>query len=194
MSADGPLPAAGFAEPFGIAIAPNGVIYVADGGSHRVRRITVEGRVETLVGGVRGFHDGPGTAARFDTPSAIALDAAGVLYVADTGNHAVRRITPDGVVETLAGDGSAGDADGSAARFNGPVGVAVDGSGRVIVADTYNDRIRAIAGDGTVTTLAGGPVPGAEDGMAAEARFDTPCGVHVDATGAIYVADTGNGA
>ena len=192
--ADGPLAAAGFAEPFGIAIAPDGVIYVTDGGSHRVRRITVGGRVETLAGGMRGFRDGPGTAAQFDTPSAIALDAAGVLYVADTGNHAVRRITPGGVVETLAGDGTAGDADGSAARFNGPVGIAVDGSGRVIVADTYNDRIRAIARDGTVSTLAGGPVPGADDGMAAEARFDTPCGVTVDATGAIHVADTGNGA
>ena len=192
--ADGPLAAAGFAEPFGIAIAPDGVIYVTDGGSHRVRRITVGGRVETLAGGTRGFRDGPGTAAQFDTPSAIALDAAGVLYVADTGNHAVRRITPGGAVETLAGDGTAGDADGSAARFNGPVGIAVDGSGRVIVADTYNDRIRAIARDGTVSTVAGGPVPGADDGMAAEARFDTPCGVTVDATGAIHVADTGNGA
>ena len=97
--ADGPLAAAGFAEPFGIAVAPDGVIYVTDGGSHRVRRITVGGRVETLAGGVRGFRDGPATAAQFDTPSAIALDAAGVLYVADTGNHAVRRITPDGAVD-----------------------------------------------------------------------------------------------
>ena len=91
---DGPLSAAGFVEPFGIAVAPDGVIYVTDGGSHRVRRITLDGRVDTLAGGVRGFRDGPVTAAQFDTPSAIALDAAGVLYVADTGNHAVRRITP----------------------------------------------------------------------------------------------------
>ena len=124
----------------------------------------------------------------------MALDAAGVLYVADTGNHAIRRITADGFVSTLAGDGTPGDADGSAARFNGPVGVAVDGSGRVIVADTYNDRIRAIARDGTVTTIAGGPVPGPDDGVAGDARFDTPCGVAVDAAGNIYVADTGNGA
>ena len=191
---DGPIPTAGFVEPFGIAVAPDGVIYVSDGGSHRVRRITVDGRVETLAGGIRGFRDGPGTSARFDTPSGIALDAGGVLYVADTGNHAVRRITRDGVVETLAGDGSPGNDDGSPARFNGPVGVAVDASGRVIVADTYNDRIRAIAPDGIVSTLAGGPTPGADDGMAADARFDTPCGVNVDAGGVIHVADTGNGA
>jgi sugar lactone lactonase YvrE len=192
--ADGPISTAGFVEPFGVVVAPDGVIYVTDGGSHRVRRITVDGRVETLAGGERGFRDGAGTTARFDTPSAIALDAAGVLYVADTGNHAVRRITPGGVVETLAGDGTPGDADGSTARFNGPVGVAVDGSGRVIVADTYNDRLRAIARDGTVSTLAGGPVPGLADGTAADARFDTPCGLTVDAGGIIYVADTGNGA
>jgi sugar lactone lactonase YvrE len=191
---DGSNSIAGFVEPFGIAVAPDGVIYVTDGGSHRVRRITADGRVETLAGGVRGFLDGVGTAARFDTPSGIAVDAAGVLYVADTGNHAVRRIAPDGAVQTLAGDGTPGDADGSAARFSGPVGLAVDAGGRVIVADTYNDRIRAIARDGTVSTLAGGPAPGAEDGTAAEARFDTPCGVSVDAGGVIHVADTGNGA
>jgi sugar lactone lactonase YvrE/murein DD-endopeptidase MepM/ murein hydrolase activator NlpD len=193
-SADGTLATAGFVEPFGVAIAPDGVIYVSDGGSHRVRRITVDGRVETLAGSVRGFSDGPAGSARFDTPSAIALDAAGVLYVADTGNHAVRRIAPDGMVSTLAGDGTAGDADGGAARFNGPVGVAVDVSGRVIVADTYNDRIRAIARDGTVSTIAGGPIPGADDGMATDARFDTPSGVSVDASGSIHIADTGNGA
>jgi sugar lactone lactonase YvrE/murein DD-endopeptidase MepM/ murein hydrolase activator NlpD len=193
-AADGPLANAGFVEPFGVAIGPDRVIYVTDGGAHRVRRITVDGRVETLAGSVRGFSDGPARAARFDTPSAIALDAAGVLYVADTGNHAVRRITPDGMVSTLAGDGTAGDADGATARFNGPVGVAVDGSGRVIVADTYNDRIRAIARDGTVSTIAGGLAPGPDDGMATDARFDTPCGVSVDASGNIHVADTGNGA
>jgi len=190
---DGPLSSAGFAEPFGIAVAPGGVVYVTDGGAHRVRRLTTDGRIETVAGGTRGFTDGTVAAARFDTPSAIALDAAGVLYVADTGNHAIRRITPDGVVSTLAGDGVAGYADGSAARFNGPIGVAVDVSGRIIVADTYNDRIRAVSPDGSVSTVAGGPVPGADDGSALDARFDTPCGVAVDRSGNVYVADTGNG-
>ena len=166
LFADGPLPAAGFGEPFGIAVSPDGAIYATDGAAHRVRRITADGRIQTVAGSARGFRDGPATVASFDTPSAIARDAAGVLYVADTGNHAVRRITPDGVVSTLAGDGIAGYADGTTARFNGPVGVAVDVTGRVIVADTYNDRIRAIAPDGTVTTIAGGSMPGADDGSA----------------------------
>ena len=184
-----------FSEPFGIAIAADGAVYVADGGdAHRVSRIAASGRAETIAGGARGFADGRGAAARFDTPSAIAIDARGVLVVADTGNHAIRQITPDGVVSTRAGDGIAGSEDGPSARFNGPVGVAVDRTGRVIVADTYNDRIRAISPDGSVTTIAGAGTPGAEDGPGGEARFDTPCGVCVDAKGNIYVADTGNGA
>ena len=113
-----------------------------------------------------------GREARFDSPSGLAIDAQGVLYVADTGNNAIRRITPDGQVTTLAGDGNPGDQDGvgAAARFNGPIGVAVDASGRVIVADTYNDRIRAIALDGTVTTIAGGPEPGLLDRIADSRR------------------------
>ena len=118
--AHGPLSAAGFVEPFGIAVGLDGVIDVADGGSHRVRRITVDGRVETLAGSVRGFRDGPATAAQFDTPSAIAFDAAGVVDVADTGNHAVRRITPDGAVATLAGDGTPGDPMDRAHDSTGP--------------------------------------------------------------------------
>ena len=123
------------------------------------------------------------------------MDAAGTLYVADTGNNAVRRIAPDGTVSTVAGDGTAGyrDGPGAQARFNGPVGVAVDAGGRVLVADTYNDRIRAIAPDGAVVTLAGGAQSGAADGDAAGAQFNTPCGVAVDSAGTIYVADTGNG-
>ena len=105
-------------------------------------------------------------------------------------------MTPDGLVTTLAGGGSAGNVDGggNAARFNGPIGVAVDGSGRVLVCDTYNDLIRAIAPDGTVTTIAGGGVPGYADGPGASALFDTPSGIAVDASGTILVADTGNDA
>jgi sugar lactone lactonase YvrE len=193
-SDDGPVNTAGFGEPFGVAVSRDGVIYVADGGAHRIRRLTPDGRIETVAGGTRGFADGQSKAARFDTPSGLALDPTGVLYVADTGNHAIRRITPDGFVSTLAGDGAPGATGSGTPRFNGPIGVAVDAGGRVIVADTYNDRVQAIAPDGSVTTIAGGPVPGHEDGIASDARFDTPCGVAVDRDGNIYVADTGNGA
>ena len=161
---DGEADRARFSDPFGVAIAADGTIYVADAGdAQRIRRIAPDGRVSTFAGGGSGYVDGAASAARFDTPSALAIDAAGTLYLADTGNHVIRRITPDGIVSTIAGDGVAGYRDGSAAeaRFNGPVGVAVDGAGRIIVADTYNDRIRAIERDGTVVTLAGSERRGA---------------------------------
>jgi sugar lactone lactonase YvrE len=193
---DGAAFAASFSDPFGVAAAQDGSIYVADAGeAQRVRRIRADGSVSTFAGGGLGYADGRGTSARFNTPSGIALTRDGILYVADTGNNAIRRITPDGMVSTVAGGLSPGyvDGDRAAARFNGPVGVAVDSSGRVIVADTYNDRIRAVQPDGTVVTVAGSVDPGYADGPAAAARFDTPCGVTVDRRGTIYVADSGNG-
>ncbi|HEY0872878.1 MAG TPA: hypothetical protein VGD94_05350 [Vicinamibacterales bacterium] len=173
-----------FSDPFGIAAAADGTLYVADGaGADRIYRITADGRVSVLAGGEEGFEDGPLADARFSTPSGLALDAGGNLYVADTGNDAVRRIDPGGRVSTIASADSG---------LNGPIGVAVDASGRVIVADTYNDRIVAIEQDGSVTLIAGGNGRGFDDG--AYARFDTPCGVAVSADGRIYVADAGNGA
>jgi len=193
---DGDALRARFADPFGIAVGGDGTVFVADAGqSQRVRRIAPDGVVSTLAGGRLGRADGLGAAARFNTPSGLALAADGTIYVADTGNNAIRRITPDGLVSTLAGDGIAGNRDGPGyqARFNGPVGVAVDAAGRVIVADTYNDRIRVIHPEGTVSTLAGSGEPGLLDGVAAHARFDTPCGVAIDPAGRILVADTGNG-
>jgi sugar lactone lactonase YvrE len=192
---DGNVERARFSEPFGLAIAGDGTIYIADAGdADRIRRISPDGRVVTVAGGGHGFVDGVGEAARFSTPSGLAIDASGTLFVADTGNNAIRRVTPDGRVSTHAGDGVAGDRDGPAhyARFNGPIGVAVDGAGRVIVADTYNDRIRAIDRDGTVSTLAGSTGPGLTDGPAAAARFHTPSGVAIGPSGDILVADTGN--
>ncbi|HYP31703.1 MAG TPA: gluconolaconase, partial [Burkholderiaceae bacterium] len=192
---DGLAAQAQFADPYGLALDPHGALYVSDGGDNdRIRVLRTDGTVATLAGGAEGFHDGQGAAARFDTPSGLALDAAGNLYVADTGNHAIRKVTPAGVVTTLAGDGHPGwrDGPGAQARFDGPMGVAVDAQGRVVVADAYNDRIRAIAPDGTVTTLAGGAAPGDVDGPGAQARLDTPCAVLVDAKGRIVVADTRN--
>jgi len=192
---DGDTASAGFADPFGVAIAADGAIYVADAGdAPRIRRISPDGAVSTVAGGERGFADGTAGAARFDTPSALAVDAAGTLYVADTGNNAIRRITHDGVVSTVAGGSAAGYRDGPAtqAQFNGPVGVAVDAAGRILVADTYNDRIRVIAADGTVATLAGSGIAGAIDGAALDAQFNTPCGVAIDNSGGVLVADTGN--
>jgi sugar lactone lactonase YvrE len=192
---DGVGTRARFSEPFGIVAAPDGAIFVADAGhAHRIRRIAPDGHVSTVAGGTRGFHDGVGSAAAFSTPSGLALSPDGALYVADTGNHAIRRMTPDGSVSTVAGDGVPGYADGPAhqARFNGPIGIAIAPDGRIFVSDTYNDRIRVIGVDGIVTTLAGSGQPGANDGIAEGASFDTPTGLAVDARGLLHVADTGN--
>ena len=193
---DGHVGNARFADPFGVAVAPDGTIFVADAGeSQRIRRIARDGTITTIAGSDQGYADGSGPSASFNTPSALAIDSTGNIIVADTGNNAVRRVTPQGDVSTIAGDRFAGFRDGAAgeARFNGPVGVAADTAGRVIVADTYNDRIRAIQPDGHVVTIAGDGFAGATDGPADQARFDTPCGVAVDRAGNIYVADTGNG-
>ncbi|WP_265583918.1 NHL repeat-containing protein [Chitinimonas koreensis] len=192
---DGPAAQARFDDPFGLVADEAGNLYLADGGdANRIRRIGADGTVTTLAGSAEGFADGAGAAARFHTPSGLARDAAGNLYVADTGNHAIRKIGPQGTVSTLAGDGTAGYRDGPAgqARFDGPVGVAVDRRGNVFVADTYNDRIRVIRPDGTVATLAGGDRPGYRDGPGAEARFDTPCGIALDDGGNLWIADTRN--
>ena len=194
---DGAASQAQFADPYGLALDPHGTLYVSDGGDNdRIRLLRPDGTVATLAGGVEGFQDGQGAVARFDTPSGLALDATGNLYVADTGNHAIRKVTPDGVVTTLAGNGKPGyrDGPGAQAQFDGPMGLGVDAAGRVIVADAYNDRIRAIAPDGTVTTLAGGAAPGDVDGAGVQARFDTPCAVLVEPRGRILVADTRNDA
>jgi hypothetical protein len=171
------------------------VVYVADAGdANAIRRLARNGDVTTVAGGVEGFADGVGDTARFNTPSGLALDASGVLYVADTGNHAIRRVDPSGRVTTVAGDGVAGwrDGAGGSARFNGPIGVVLDAGGRLLVADTYNDRIRAITKSGEVITVAGEGVPGLADGPALAARFDTPTGLAVGPDRAVYVADTGN--
>jgi sugar lactone lactonase YvrE len=192
---DGPSQLARFSDPFGVAVAPDGSIYVADAGrAQRVRRIATDGTVTTVAGGEPGYRDGPASTARFDTPSGLAVDAGGGVLVADTGNNAIRRIAPDGNVTTVAGDGIPGDRDGAAgqARFRAPTGIAVDARGRIIVADTYNDRIRAIHPDGTVSTIAGSGTAGLADGPAAASAFDTPSGVAVDPALNIYVADSGN--
>ncbi len=188
---------AAFADPFGVAVDAAGDTYVADAGDNNVIwRIKADGTARVIAGGREGFADGEGRAAAFNTPSALAIDSAGNLIVADTSNHAIRRVTPAGSVTTVAGSGEPGHADGRGrdARFNGPIGVAVARDGRIVVADSYNDCIRLIGTDGQVTTIAGGGTPGYRDGAGAQALFDTPSGVAVDEDGAIYVADTGNDA
>jgi sugar lactone lactonase YvrE len=189
---DGKL--SGFSDPFGVAVAKDGTVYVADAGdSNRIRKISPDGTVTTLAGGKEGFADGVGSAASFNTPSAVALGPDGALFVADTGNNRIRKITPEGQVSTVAGDGSAGYVDGPAAtaQFDGPIGLAVSDEGDIYVTDTYNDVIRMITTEGEVTTIAGSGSPGFTDGEQKSAQFDTPCGI-VIAKNTLIVADTGN--
>ena len=153
--------------------------------------------VSTLAGGKRGFADGQGSAARFDSPRGIAIDAAGTLYVVDQGNYCIRKMTPDGEVSTLAGGGLAGgergfaDGQGRAARFSSPCGIAIDAAGNLYVADKYNHSIRKVTPDGEVSTLAGGGDEGGgcADGEGSVARFEYPSDIAIDAAGNLYVAD-----
>jgi len=189
--------AAGFDDPFGVLVDRAGNVYLADAGEHnQIVKIAPDGVRTILAGKGEGYADGSGAAAMFNTPSGMAFDRAGNLLVADTGNHAIRRVSLQGVVSTLAGNGAPGyrDGPGAQAQFNGPLGVAADQAGNVYVADTYNDRIRKIAPDGSVSTVAGGAAPGLADGPAAAALFDTPTGLAIDRRGTLFIADTQNGA
>jgi streptogramin lyase len=197
-SADGAGAVASFEYPAGIATDGSGSVYVADTDNRTIRKITPAGVVTTIAGtaGNVGSEDGTGAAASFSSPRGVAVDRAGNVYVADTLNHTIRKITPGGVVSTLAGTvGDVGSADGkgAAASFKYPAGVATDGAGNVYVADTGNDTIRKITPAGVVTTLAGtAGKAGNADGTGTGASFDSPGGVATDGTGNIYVADTLN--
>jgi len=144
--ADGTGTEAQFNLPYGVAVDSSGNVYVGDLDNHRIRKITPAGVVSTLAGSTEGFADGTGTETRFSYPGRVAVDSSDNVFVADSGNHRIRRITPAGVVSTFAGTGIRGHADGTAttAQFNYPTGVAVDSSGNVYVADFSNHRIRKI--------------------------------------------------
>ena len=190
--------AARFNTPASIATDASGSIYVADTTNHVIRKITSAGVVTTLAGlaGVSGSTDGTGTVARFNGPAGIAVSSLGTVYVADTFNHTIRVVSPQGAVTTLAG--SAGlngvtDAVGALARFNYPSGVAVDFSGTVYVADTLSHTIRRITPDGSVSLLAGSPgTRGAVNDFGSNARFASPNALAIDNSGNIYVADSFN--
>ena len=193
--ADGTGAAAQFSYPEGVAVDSSGAVYVADSGNNRIRKISPAGVVTTLAGsGVTGYADGTGAAAQFSNPDAVAVDSSGAVYVAEYYNNRIRKISPAGVVTTLAGSAVAGYADGTgaAAQFSGPQGVAVDASGTVYIGDGDNNRIRKISPAGVVTTLAGSGAYGSADGTGTAAQFRGPIGVAVDASGAVYVADINN--
>jgi DNA-binding beta-propeller fold protein YncE len=207
-SADGIGSEARFFAHFGslgLALDEAGNLIVADPGNHAIRKVSPEGVVMTLAGlaGARGSEDGTGSEARFNVPFGVAVDRRGTVYVADLGNHTIRKITPAGVVTTLAGvAGRSGGDDGvgSEARFSSPACVAVDAEGNVYVG-SYDDTVRRVTPEGRVTTLAGySGRPGWIDGPGREARFGfshshfdaAPFGIAVDPAGNVLVVDPGS--
>ena len=197
-SADGTGTAASFNNPYDVISDSLGNIYVADTNNHTIRKMTPAGVTTTFAGsaGATGNIDGVGSAARFNGPFSIAMDAFENLYVADTNNHTIRKITPAGVTTTFAGSsGITGSTDGtgSTARFNFPQGISTDFLGNLYVSDTNNHTIRKINSLGVVTTLAGLVLtPGNTDGTGSSARFNNPIGIDTDKFGNIYVVDANN--
>jgi sugar lactone lactonase YvrE len=207
-SADGTGSAARFNDPLGVAVDGNGNVYVSEQKNATIRKVTPAGVVTTVAGlaGSTGATDGTGAAARFYLPAGLAIDSSGNIFVADATADEIRKVTPAGVVSTIAGSPqSAGhnDGTGSAAQFYFPVGLAIDSSGNLYVADANNNEIRKVTQAGVVTTLGGtappfrtpgqaAPLPGSSDGTGASAQFDSPEGIAVDGSGNVYVADTGN--
>lgn len=180
--ADGPGAAAQFNEPIGIVVGAEGTIYVADSKNHRIRAITAAGTVSTFAGlGSPGFTDGVPSAARFNLPSGLAIDANGTLHVADRDNNRIRKIGPDGTVSTLAGG------------FDNPIGIALDAAGTAYVTEAGGHAIRKVTTGGATSVFAGSAaVSGMNDDTGTAARFSSPAGLAFRADGTLLVADTGN--
>jgi sugar lactone lactonase YvrE len=185
---------ASFDMPIDVCVDAQGNIYVADNKNHVIRKITAAGTVSTFAGsGVSGNADGTGTAAQFEEPYGICADAQGNIYVADNVSSRIRKITPAGVVTTIAGSAGTGMLDGnvSVAKFDQPNDVVVDAQGNIYVSDYNNNRIRKITPAGAVSTLAG-TQQGFEDGSATQAKFYKPGHICLDSQGNLYVADRYN--
>jgi uncharacterized protein (TIGR03437 family) len=185
-------------RPTAVAVDASGNIYIADTGNNRIRKIDTRGTITTFAGAANGFlgDNGPAAAARLSMPESLAIDQAGNLYVADTGNHRIRRISPQGIITTVAGsDTGAGD-NGPAlnALLFQPSGLLFDSSGNLYIADTLNNRIRRVSRDGNIITVAGNGSAGysGDNGYATAAQLDSPEGIAFDSAGNLYIADTGN--
>ncbi|MGW7094901.1 NHL domain-containing protein [Streptomyces sp. NPDC054874] len=195
---NGPATAAKLNYPLGVTVDSTGTLYISDHRNHRIRKITTDGTISTVAGtGVAGFggDDGPATAAKLDRAYAVAVDGAGNLYIADAGNHRVRKVTADGTISTVAGTGVAGfggdDGPATAAKLNFPLGVVVDSTGTLYISDYNNSRVRKIVSDGTISTVVGSGAVGfdGDDGPATAAKLNQPFGLAVDCVDTLYIAD-----
>lgn len=191
--ADGQGTNARFRLPYGVAADADGNVYVADLLNHKIRKITPGGAVSTLAGSSQGFADGTGASAQFNIPAGITLDRDRNVLVTEWGDSKIRRITPGGLVSTVAGSTSGyNDGPVAQAQFNLPNGIVVDANGTIYVSDEGNFVVRRITSNGNVSTVAGSCF-GYADGSGASAKFGNVRGIALDASGNIYVSDADNG-
>ncbi|PVC96328.1 hypothetical protein DBP19_08315 [Streptomyces sp. CS090A] len=194
----GPATSARLNKPFGVAMDGSGVLYIAEWGNDRIRKVTPDGTISTIAGtgkAAYGGDDGPALSAHLRAPYSLVLDDAGALYIADASNHRVRKITPDGQITTVAGNGSAGfGGDGgpaTSAKLNRPYGLARDSTGNLYISDFENHRVRKVTPDGQISTVAGtkGAGYGGDGGPASAAQLNQPYGLAVDCVDALYIVD-----
>jgi sugar lactone lactonase YvrE len=197
----GPAKNASLSTVSGVAVAPDGSVYLTDTGQSRVRKVAPNGTISTIAGNGTSGGAGDGgqaTLAQLQTPRGLALGPDGSLFIAEQGGHRVRKVAPDGVISTVAGTGVAGSSgDGgpaAQAMLSGPFGVAVGLDGTLYIADTVNHRIRRVGTDGVITTVAGDGTPGfaGDDGPATLAKLREPRGLTVERDGALVLVDTEN--
>jgi len=203
----GPATAAGMSTTGGVAVDASGNIFIADGYNNRVRKVSA-GVITTVAGnGTKGFSGdgGPATAASLNFPVAVAVDAAGNLFIADLYNNRIREVSAAGIITTVAGNGASNAQSGqgafsgdggpaTSAGLNGPFGVAVDAAGDLFISDLYNNRVRKVSASGTITTVAGNGTQGftGDGGPATAAQIAQPYGIAVDGSGNLFFADFGN--
>jgi uncharacterized protein (TIGR03437 family) len=197
----GPATEAGLFDPAGVAVDAAGNVYIADMDNFRIRKVDTSGKISTVAGnGAFGFtgDNVPATQTALSSPTAVAVDVAGNLYIADLFNYRVRKVNPQGIITTAAGTGQAGySGDGGAAaqaRIEAPEGLAVDPPGNLYIADSANHVVRKVETGGKISTFAGTGQGGftGDNGQARQARLRTPRGVAVDAEGNVYISDAGN--
>ena len=193
-------------SPTRMAVDGGGNLYIVDPADHRILKVSPIGEITTVAGnGSAGYDgdDGPAISAQLNTPEGLAIDGAGNLYIADCQNNVIRKVDTGGTISTIAGSAhqNSGDPEtvgdygpATSAHLWLPTDVAVDGAGNLFIADSANNRIRKVAPDGTITTVAGNGTPGfsGDNGAAPSAQLDTPLGLTVDSAGTLYVADSRN--